>query len=151
RTDYYCLAFTQAGNECHRGAVRLAGSALHGLSIHLIVQSMNDKGANLAEDALGYVTRALRGNADVERHLSSLFGNQLEGVQRITRIFIAQALVEKVMRLVQKHKERAVTKLPAARQAQRESPNRVRHDLPRIMREGEMLQGNAEHAGIPVG
>src|SRR6266849_3581707 len=107
---------------------------------------MDNQGAHLTQDALGYVARALRGNADVERRLSSLFCDQLEGVQRIARILFAQGLVEEIMRLVQKHKERTFSELAAARHLQQVSPKGVSHDLPCVVGEGKMFQRNAQHA-----
>src|SRR6266436_9370315 len=106
---------------------------------------MDNQGAHLAQDALGDVARALRGNADVEGQLSSLFRDQVEGVQRIPRILIAQGLVEEIMRLVQKQKERTFSKLIAARHIQHVSPKGVCYDLPRIVSERKMFQGNAQH------
>src|SRR5260370_7984996 len=91
---------------------------------------MDNQGAHLAQDALGYVARALRGYADVERRLSSLFRDQLEGVQRVPRILVAQSLVEEIMRLVQKHKERRFSEPPPAPHPQQLSPNTLVHYPP---------------------
>src|ERR1700687_2885831 len=112
---------------------------------------MDNQGAHLAQDALGYVARALRGYADVERRLSSLFRDQLEGVQRIPRILFAQGLVEEMMRLVQKHKERTFSKFAAARHLQQVSPKGVCYDLPCVVGEGKMFQRNAQHARGGIG